>query len=69
MTAVQGVEIERDTNGEVTHISIDVRQHKEAIPVLEELGLIQGTSEKNHTVEEFYSAMVAEINKHYGTNY
>lgn len=68
MTAIPGVQVKKDANGELTHVQIDVRQHKEAIPVLEELGLIskqESTSEKDYSVDEFYNAMVSVINEHY----
>ena len=71
MTAIPGVEIQKDANGQLTHVQIDVRQHKEAIPMLEELGLLpqEDVPGKDHSVDEFYSAMVAVINEHYGTNH
>jgi hypothetical protein len=70
MTAIHGVEIKKDSQGEITHVSIDVREHKEAIPVLKEMGLLpEASEEKGHTIDEFYQSLVNVINEQYGTNH
>lgn len=43
MPRIAGVKMQKDARGNVTHITIDVKKHKEAVPVLRELGLIEKT--------------------------
>ena len=74
MTAIPGITLKKNSKGQLTHITIDVRQHQEAVPVLKDLGLIPeiqlNSEEKNgHTVEQFTEAMEAVTAKHYENNH
>ncbi len=40
MSGISGVITKTNSKGQLTHITIDVRKHQEAIRVLKELGLI-----------------------------
>ena len=53
MASMEGISTQRDTNGEITHLTIDLRRHREAIPALEELGFI----EKKTFEERFDNAL------------
>ncbi len=71
MTAIPGVQVKKDANGELTHVQIDVRQHKEAIPVLKELGLLEEEmeNEERHTIEESKSYVYEVIKQFYESNH
>jgi hypothetical protein len=43
VTEIPGVQIANDTTGELTQVTIDLRQHPEAIPLLKEIGLLPKT--------------------------
>jgi hypothetical protein len=53
---MEGISTQTDTNGEVTHITIDLIKHREAIPALEALGFI----EKRTFEERFDNALTIE---------
>jgi hypothetical protein len=75
METIHGVQVEMDAAGNFTQISIDLREHEDAIPKLKEMGLLPVASKKEnnrqngHTVEQFMEAMEAVMTKHYGNNY
>jgi hypothetical protein len=41
--AVAGIKTETDKSGHLTSITIDVQQHKEVLPLLQEMGLLEMT--------------------------
>ena len=43
MARIAGVTTQKDVRGNITHVTINVKKHKEALPVLKELGLIEKT--------------------------
>jgi hypothetical protein len=49
MARIAGVATQKNAKGEITHVTIDLKKHKKAIPALNELGLI----EKSKFDEEF----------------
>jgi hypothetical protein len=66
MAAIAGIKTTKNSNGQLTHITIDLRKHKKAIPVLNEIGLLEKTKfqkerENGLTVEEFRQAMHEKI--------
>ncbi len=57
MAAIAGVKTQKNTKGQLTHITVDVRKHKEVLPILTEIGLISKTKfdldfEKGISIEE-----------------
>ena len=57
MAAIAGVTTKKNQQGKLTHVTVDVRKHKQVIPMFEEIGLIQKTDfqkrcEDAITVEE-----------------
>ena len=71
MTAIPGVQVKKDANGELTYVQIDVRQHKEAIPALEKLGLLQEEveDEEGHTIEESKAHVYEVVRQFYESNH
>ncbi len=43
MARIAGVKTQKDSRGNVTHVTINVKKHKEAVPVLQNLGLMEKT--------------------------
>ncbi len=57
MAAIAGVTTKKNLQGKLTHVTVDVRKHKQVISFFEEMGLIQKTDfqkkcEQGITVEE-----------------
>jgi hypothetical protein len=57
MAAIAGITTKKNVKGELTHITVDVRKHKNIIPMFNEMGLIPKTDfqkrcEEGVTVEE-----------------
>ena len=58
MAQVAGITTNKNTKGELTHVTIDVKKHKDAIaPLLEQLGITTKTQfqidrERGITIEE-----------------
>jgi hypothetical protein len=58
MAAVAGVTTKKNTHGQITHVTIDVRKHKEVMPMFSQMGLVPKTTfqkecEDAISVEEF----------------
>jgi hypothetical protein len=58
MPQVAGVTTKKNIKGDVTHVTINVKKHKEMIPLFKEMGIIQKTSfqkecEDAISIEEF----------------
>ena len=53
MAKIAGVKTTKNLSGEVTHITIDVKKHKEKLPMLTEMGLIP----KSKFMEEWDEAI------------
>ena len=73
MPAISGVATKRTSKGKLTHITIDVRKHQQAIPVLKQLGLVPKTQfdidcENGETLEESKAAVLAAIKEYYANN-
>lgn len=41
MARIAGIATKKDTSGNITHVTVDVRKHKEAAAALRELGLME----------------------------
>jgi hypothetical protein len=57
MAAIAGITTKKNVKGELTHITVDVRKHKEVIPMFNEIGLLPKTDfqkrcEQGVTVDE-----------------
>jgi selenocysteine-specific translation elongation factor len=58
MAEVAGITTQKDTAGKITHVTIDVQQHKDKItPMLYELGVMEKTAfqiecENGYTIEQ-----------------
>jgi selenocysteine-specific translation elongation factor len=67
MPEVSGITTQRDTEGKITHVTIDVQQHKDKItPMLYELGIMEKTAfqiecENGFTIEESRKRVHAKI--------
>ena len=62
MAKIAGVTTKKDAGGNITHVTINVKKHKQAIPVLKEMGLMEKTRfekecEDAITLEEFRDSM------------
>jgi hypothetical protein len=68
VTATTGVELQKDEQGNLPHVSIDVRQHGEVIDALKGLGLLQEEAEEGHTVEESKAHVYEVIRRFYENN-
>jgi hypothetical protein len=58
MAAVAGITTKKNIRGQITHITVDVRKHKEVMPIFNEMGLVPKTTFKKEcedaiSVEEF----------------
>lgn len=58
MAAIAGIKTKKDLKGKVTHITIDVKRHKEIIPTLNQMGLMPKTKFQKEcegaiSIEEF----------------
>jgi hypothetical protein len=65
MAAIAGVTTKKNAQGKITHITVDVRKHKEVIPMFNEIGLMPKTKfqeqcEKGTPIEEAFD----EVKKH-----
>lgn len=67
MARIAGVVVKKNTKGELTHVTIDVKKHKEAIaPFLDQIGLSTITTfqldrERGVNLEEFRKRMHKHI--------
>jgi hypothetical protein len=43
MPRIAGVVSQKDTKGNITHVTINLKKHRAAVPTLKELGLIEKT--------------------------
>ena len=41
MANIEGISTQKNEQGEITHVTIDIQKHKEIIPVLEQMGVIE----------------------------
>ncbi len=58
MAAIAGITTKKNSQGKLTHVTVDVRKHTQVIPIFEEIGLIPKTDfqkrcEDAISVEEF----------------
>jgi hypothetical protein len=70
MTAIPGVQLKKNEQGAITNIAIDLQQHPEMIPILEEKGLLPKSNWKQETadcmtVEELRTSLHQLITDHY----
>jgi hypothetical protein len=68
MARIAGIQTKKNSKGEITHVTIDVRKHKEAVPYLTKIGAIENDKfEKewnettNMTVEDARKSTLAYI--------
>jgi hypothetical protein len=66
MAAIAGVTTKKNARGQITHVTVDVRKHKEVIPMFNEIGLMPKTKfqeqcEKGHSVEEVHQLLIAHV--------
>lgn len=66
MARIAGVKTQKDNRGNITHVTIDVKKHKEAVPASRELGLMEKTQfekdcEEGMSVEEFSNRIQKHI--------
>ena len=57
MARIACIATKKDPSGNITHVTIDVKKHRETImPVLEKLGVIKNTAvQKENEDEKWYS--------------
>jgi hypothetical protein len=58
MAAIAGITTKKDQQGKLTHVTVDVRKHKQVIPMFTEIGLIPKTDFQKRcegaiSIEEF----------------
>ncbi len=66
MAAIAGIKTKKNTRGQITHITVDVRKHKEVIPMFNEIGLLPKTNfqeqcEKGHTADETREILLKHV--------
>ena len=66
MARIAGIKTEKDQSGHVTSVTIDVKKHKEIVPVLQQMGLLEKTQlekdcEEGMSVEEFSERIKTHI--------
>ncbi len=57
MARIAGVTTQKDSKGALTHITVNLKKHPEALPVLKNMGLVEKTKfelecEKGVSIEE-----------------
>lgn len=48
MTRIAGITTQKNTKGEITHVTINVKKHQQVMPMLNELGIIEKLSFKKN---------------------
>lgn len=66
MAAIAGITTKKNTKGQLTHITIDVKKHASIIPMFNEMGLLPKTQfqierEEGITLEQFRKNMHKRI--------
>jgi hypothetical protein len=66
MARIAGVTTQKDTKGNITHVTINVKKHQQAVPVLQEMGLMEKSQfdkdfERGISIEESRSRTHAYI--------
>lgn len=66
MAIIAGVTTKKNARGQITHVTIDVRKHKEVIPMFNEIGIMPKTKfqiecEKGHSVEETREILLKHV--------
>ena len=67
MPRIAGIATKKDLKGNITHVTINVKKHKESImPLLHQLGVIEKTKfqlecEEGSTIEETWSRLHNKI--------
>lgn len=66
MPRIAGVTTQKDARGNMTHVTINLKKHKEAIPVLQQLGLIEKDQfdidfKEGLTLDQFTEEVTAHI--------
>jgi hypothetical protein len=66
MVAIAGVTTKKNLKGQLTHVTIDVRKHKQVIPIFNEMGLVPKTAFQKEcegaiSLEEFRTEMHKKI--------
>ena len=68
MSNVTGVTIQKDNNGQLTHVSVDLIENPKALALLQEIGLVEKTEferecEKGMDVHTFRRRAKDEVSK------
>ena len=43
MARIAGIKTQKNTRGEITHVTINLKKHQEVVPMLKELGVVSKT--------------------------
>lgn len=67
MPRIAGVTTQKDTKGNITHVTINLKKHRAAVPALQQLGLMEKDQfdidfENGMTIEEFRQKAIEHIN-------
>ena len=68
MAAIEGIKTKKNTRGELTHVTVAVRKHKEVIPIFNEIGLLPKTTfqierQNGITVNELKESLLEQIDE------
>lgn len=69
MARIAGIATKKNTKGEITHVTINVKKHRDVVtPMLYELGVLEKTEfqqecERAISLEDFRGKMHSRINK------
>jgi len=66
MARIAGIKTQKNTKGEITHVTINVKKHQELMPMLKELGVISKTKfqkecEEGITLDELNNRLTKHI--------
>jgi hypothetical protein len=68
MARIAGIQTKKNSKGEITHVTIDVRKHKQAVPFLTQIGALEEddferewNDPANMTIEEAKAKSLAHI--------
>jgi hypothetical protein len=53
MANIEGISTRKNEQGEITHVTIDIQKHKEIIPMLEQMGVIEKSTFQKEFDESF----------------
>ncbi len=68
MARIAGIATQKNTRGEITHVTFNIKKHQQVIPLLKELGIVSKTKferecEEGITLDELDNRLTKHIKK------